>query len=283
LADPATPPLAADEVARALAEDRAIEDITTRLLGASASTPMVGRFVAGARCVVAGTYLVGEVYRQLDPDVRVEVSVGEGDWAEPGATIATARGAAHALLAGERVSLNFLQRLSGIATSTRRVVDAVAGTGAVITDTRKTTPGLRAFEKYAVRAGGGTPHRTSLADAILFKDNHWVVLSAHGRRLADALRAAPPGIAIEVEVETDEQLEEALAAGVTRILADNQTPARIAEWVRRAGPGVAIEASGGITAESARAYAEAGARFISIGALTHSAPSVAIGFELSPA
>lgn len=250
-------------------------------MGPATSLPVVGRFVAGGRIVVAGTHVVGEVYAQLDPDVRVEVSVGDGEWAEPDATVATARGAAHALLAGERVSLNFLQRLSGIATMTRRAVDAVVGTGVVITDTRKTTPGLRALEKYAVRAGGGTPHRASLADAILFKDNHWVLLSAHGGRLADALRAAPPGLAVEVEVETDEQFEEALAAGVTRILADNQPPARIAEWVRRAGPRVAIEASGGITVDTARAYAEAGARFISIGALTHSPPSVAIGFELA--
>jgi len=281
LAEQITPPLATDEVARALAEDRATEDITTRLLGSVTDSLASGRLVAGAGFVVAGLPVVSEVYRQLAPSVTVTAATVDGSWVDRGATLATAHGAAGVLLSGERVSLNFLQRLSGIATATRRAVDAVAGTGAVITDTRKTTPGLRALEKHAVRVGGGTSHRMSLADGILFKDNHWVVLSGSGERLADALRRAPTGVPVEVEVETDEQLEEALAAGVTRILADNQPPTRIAEWVRRAGSGVAIEASGGITLETVRGYADAGARFISIGALTHSAPAVSIGFELS--
>ena len=280
MAEPPVPPPAADDVARALTEDHATEDVTTRLLGPAGELPVVGRFVAGDRFVVAGCHVIAEVYGQLDSTVRVDLSIDDGAWVDSGAVIATARGPAAALLGGERVALNFLQRLSAIATITRRTVDAVAGTGATITDTRKTTPGLRALEKYAVRVGGGTPHRMSLADGILFKDNHWVVLSARRARLADALHQAPAGVPIEVEVETDEQLEEALAAGVTRILADNQPPARLAEWVRRAGPGVAIEASGGITVETARAYAEAGARFISIGALTHSAAAVPVGFEL---
>ncbi len=243
--------------------------------------PAVGRFVAGARCVVAGLPVVAEVFRQLEPAARVEPEAGEGTWVDAGTTIATVRGTAQALLAGERVSLNFLQRLCAVATTTRRAVDLVAGTGAIITDTRKTTPGLRALEKYAVRIGGGSSHRASLADAILFKDNHWAVLAADQRGLADVLRSAPAGVLVEVEVETDAQLEQVLAAGVTRILADNQPPERIAEWVRRAGSGVEIEASGGITPETALTYAEAGARYISMGALTHSAAAVPIGLELT--
>ncbi|MGH2670546.1 MAG: nicotinate-nucleotide diphosphorylase, partial [bacterium] len=186
------------------------------------------------------------------------------------------------LLASERVALNFLQRLSGIATLTRRMVEAVAGTGARITHTRKTTPGLRDLERYAVRVGGGVDNRASLADAVFWKDNHWVLLGATGRRLRDVLTAAtaPRGLPVVVEVETEAQLEEALAAGVTHILADNQPPERVAGWVRRAGPGVTMQASGGITVENAAAYARAGARLISVGALTHSAPAAAIGFEL---
>ena len=184
------------------------------------------------------------------------------------------------LLAGERVALNFLQHLSGIATLTRRAVDAVAGTGARITHTRKTTPGLRALERYAVRVGGGVENRGSLAEAVLWKDNHWAMLDRAGRTLAKVLSSAPPGLPIVVEAETDAQLEEALAAGVTHILADNQSPDRVAAWVRRAGPGVTIQASGGILPETALAYAAAGAQLISIGALTHSAPAAPISFEL---
>src|SRR5207249_1658035 len=187
---------------------------------------------------------------------------------------------ARALLAGERVALNFLQRLSGIATLTRRAVDAVAGTGARITHTRKTTPGLRALERYAVRVGGGVENRGSLAAALLWKDNHWALLDHTGGSLRDVLRAAPRDLPIVVEAETVEQLDEALAAGVTHILADNQSPETIAAWVRRAGSGVTMQASGGITAENAAAYARAGAHLISIGVLTHSAPAAPIGFEL---
>jgi nicotinate-nucleotide pyrophosphorylase (carboxylating) len=205
----------------------------------------------------------------------------DGTRAHPNGVIATVRGRARVLLAGERVALNFLQRMSGIATLARRAVDAVAGTGAAVTDTRKTTPGLRALEKYAVRMGGGVNHRLSLADAVLWKDNHWQLLGPSGRPLRDVLAGAPAGLPITVEVESDVQLEAALAAGARRVLVDNQPPDRVAAWVRRAGPGVAIEASGGITPETAAAYAKAGARYISIGALTHSARAVGIRFELS--
>jgi nicotinate-nucleotide pyrophosphorylase (carboxylating) len=177
------------------------------------------------------------------------------------------------------VALNFLQRLSGIATLTRRAVDAVAGTGAVITDTRKTTPGLRALEKYAVRAGGGENHRLSLADAVLWKDNHWELLAHAGGTLGEVLRAVPAGVPVTVEVETEAQLEAALAAGVARVLVDNQPPDRVAAWVRRLGP-VPVEASGGITPETAPAYARAGARYISLGGLTQAAPAAALRLDL---
>ena len=269
-----------EEVRRALAEDRAREDITSRLLGANALLPASGRFVVEERCVVAGLPIAALAFRELDPDSSLRTCVDEGDWADPGGAIATIRTSGAALLGAERTALNFVQRLSAIATLTRRAVDAVAGTGAVITDTRKTTPGLRALEKYAVRVGGGVNHRASLADGVLFKDNHWALLERTS--LQEALAGAPQGVEAIVEVETPEQLEQALAAGVRRILVDNQPPERIAGWVKRAGPEVAIEASGGITSYTARAYADAGARYISIGALTHSARAAGIRLEIPP-
>ncbi len=269
------------EVRRALAEDAASRDVTTALLGALADTPAVGRFIAEESCVVAGCPVARGVFRQIDPTVEFTEQVPDGARAAPGGVIAIVRGRARALLAGERVALNFLQRLSGIATLTRRAVDAVAGTGAEITDTRKTTPGLRALEKYAVRTGGGVNHRLSLADAVLWKDNHWQLLARGGRELREVLAAVPADTPVTVEVESDAQLAAALAAGARRVLVDNQAPERVAAWVRRVGPGVAIEASGGITPESAAAYARAGARYISIGALTHSARAVSIRLDLS--
>ena len=274
-------PLGADEVRRALVEDRTDDDLTTRLLGARADSPVIGRFVSEGRFVVAGLPIVTRVFQQLDPAARFEASMPEGDWTRAGATVATVHTTARVHLAGERVALNFLQHLSGIATLTRRAVDAVAGTGARITHTRKTTPGLRALERYAVLAGGGVENRSSLAHAILWKDNHWALLDAGEGSLKRAMGNAPPGVEVMVEVENDAQLEQALGAGVRHILADNQTPDRIAAWVQRAGPGVTIQASGGITVDTARAYGEAGAGLISIGALTHSVPAAPIHYELA--
>lgn len=271
--------LGADEVRRALAEDHATDDVTTRLLGEAAERPATGAFVVEEPCVVAGLPVVREVFAQLGAPDALEGRAAEGDRAEAGTVVAVARAPARLLLAGERTALNFLQRLSGIATLTRRAVDAVAGTGAVITDTRKTTPGLRVLEKYAVRVGGGENHRLHLADAILWKDNHWKLLG--NAALADVLCRAPGGLPVIVEVESAEQMEEAIEAGAQRILVDNVAPAGLAGWVRRAGPEAAIEASGGIRPETARAHAAAGARYISIGALTHSPPAVAIRFDLT--
>ena len=265
-------------VIQALDEDRASHDVTTQLLGATADEVTEARFEAEARFVVAGVPVVAEVFQQLDPDATLTTGVEEGAIVTPGTTIATARATARALLGGERVALNFLQRLCGIATITRQAVDAVAGTNARITHTRKTTPGLRALELYAVRVGGGVDNRASLGDAVLWKDNHWALLD--GGSLRDALAHAPAGVPVIVEVESDAQLDAALAARVTHVLVDNQSPDQVAAWVRRAGPGVTIQASGGITPDSARAYATAGAHLIAIGALTHSAPSVPIRFEI---
>ena len=274
-------PLGLAEVRRALEEDRAPEDVTTRLLGAAAGRPASAAFIAEGHFTVAGLPIVGRVYAEVDRDACLEPVAREGAWVEPGAVLARVRAPAATLLAGERVALNFLQRLCGIATLTRRAVEAVAGTAARITHTRKTTPGLRALERYAVTVGGGVANRGSLAEAVLWKDNHWALLGAGD--LAAALAAAPPGVPVVVEVEDEAQLERALAAGVRHILADNQTPERVAAWVRRAGPGVTVQASGGITPESARHYAQAGAALISIGALTHSAPAAPIRCDIHEA
>ena len=273
-------PLGQAEVRRALAEDLASGDVTTRLLGAAAKRAAALRFVAEAPFVVAGLPLVELTFKELDHDAQLEIQVPDGSRADQGAIVATARGTAAALLSGERVALNFLQRLSGIATLTRRAVDAVAGTGARITHTRKTTPGLRALECYAVRTGGGVDNRASLADVVMWKDNHWALLDGGGAGLAQALKAVPPGLPVIVEVENEPQLDAALAAGVNHLLVDNQTPERLGAWARRAGPGITIQASGGIRADTARAYAEAGAALIAIGALTHSAPAALIRCEL---
>ncbi|MBI1723133.1 MAG: carboxylating nicotinate-nucleotide diphosphorylase [Gemmatimonadetes bacterium] len=277
-----TEPLGREEARRALDEDRARDDVTTALVGHAGDRPVEGIVRTQERCVVAGLPVAREVFMLLDPAAELDQQVAEGEWVEPGACVATVRAPARTLLAGERTALNFLQRLSGIATLTREAVDTVRGTGAIVTDTRKTTPGLRALEKYAVRVGGGENHRYSLGDAVLWKDNHWALLRAEGGTLRDALAAVPRGLPVTVEVEDEAQLEEALAAGVARVLVDNQPPDVVAAWACRCGPGVAIEASGGITVETAVAYARAGARYVSIGALTHSARAVAMSLAIRP-
>jgi len=268
--------LGLEEVRRALLEDRACDDVTTRLLGVIGDRIATARFVAEGRFVVAGLPIAALVYRELDPTAELSAVAADGEWVERGATVATVRARARALLGGERVALNFVQRLSGIATPTRRAVDLVAGTGARITHTRKTTPGLRALECYAVRVGGGVANRASLADAVMWKDNHWALLDPRGPRLVDLLRHVPAGVPVVVEVETESQLVEALAAGATHLLIDNQPPERLAAWRQRAGPGITLQASGGITPEGARAYAQAGADLIAIGALTHSVTAALI-------
>ncbi len=266
---------------RALEEDAASRDVTTQLLGASADAKAIGRFRAEEDFVLAGLPVIEAVFRHLDADVAVAHDWEEGDAVREGATLAVVQASARVLLAGERVALNFVQRLSGIATITRRAVDTLAGTGAVVTDTRKTTPGLRTVEKYAVRVGGGVNHRRSLSDAILWKDNHWALLATESRSFNDAVRSAPPDLPLQVEVETEEQLETALAAGAKMLLIDNQPPEIVAQWSARAGPDVLIEASGGFAPADAGAFARAGAHRISIGALTHSPRAVSISFEIT--
>lgn len=273
------------EIARFLAEDVGAGDVTTATV-VPASALARGRIVAREACVVAGLDLTREVFAQLDAGLVCSPLVADGDAVPAGCTLADLAGAASAMLAGERVALNLLQRLSGIATITRRYVDAVAGTGTTISDTRKTTPGLRAFEKYAVRMGGGRNHRAGLFDAVLVKDNHIVAAGGLDAALR-ALARIPPGVPVQVEVDSLEQLRSVVANGVRAVLLDNMAPSVVAEAVRvvRAAPDGAhcwIEASGGVTLATVRAYADAGVDTISVGALTHSAPAVDLAIDVHP-
>jgi nicotinate-nucleotide pyrophosphorylase (carboxylating) len=270
-----------------LDEDVGSGDITTaRVVPPSARAH--GAIVARQPCIVAGLEVARMVFHELDSTVTVGAVAADGRWVNAGAAIARLHGKAAPILAGERLALNLLQRLSGIATLTDRYVDALAGTSVSVSDTRKTTPGLRLFEKYAVRVGGGRNHRMGLYDAILIKDNH--IAAAGG--LTPALKAAKAAQGnetiphpIQVEITSLAQVAEALAIGVDAVLLDNMSPKETADAVRaiRAHPGGAacwIEASGGITLENIRAYAQAGVDTISVGALTHSAPAVDIALDL---
>lgn len=244
-----------------------------------------GRFVTKAPMTLAGLEIAFEVFRLLDENLRAEIRHRDGNLLQPGDEPARVWADARALLSGERVALNLLQRLSGVATLTRKYVDAVAGTPAKILDTRKTTPGLRALEKYAVTAGGGTNHRQGLYDAILIKENH--IRMAGGVRQAIAAARSGKGRArfLEVEVTTLEELKEALALAPDIILLDNMTPPQVREAVEQArsmNKQVLLEASGGIALENVRQYALAGVDWISIGALTHSAPAADLSLEIEP-
>ncbi|HKA26937.1 MAG TPA: carboxylating nicotinate-nucleotide diphosphorylase [Gaiellaceae bacterium] len=226
--------------------------------------------------IVCGLEVARAVFAELDPDVRFEPLVADGDKTE--GDVARLEGRARALLAGERLALNVLGRLSGIATVTRRYVDEVAGTGAEILDTRKTTPGLRLLEKYAVRCGGGRNHRLALDDGILIKDNHLRVAGS----IASAVELAQAtGEEVEVECDTLEQVDEALAAGADLILLDNMTPPQLEQAVARTGGRAKLEASGGITLDNVRAIAETGVDFVSVGALTHSARALDVSMEVA--
>ena len=229
--------------------------------------------------VVCGLRAVETTFRALDPEIAFEAFASDGDAIEAPAIVARVIGSQRAILTGERVALNFLGRLSGIATLTRDYVDAVAGTSAAVLDTRKTTPGLRALEKHAVAAGGGRNHRFGLDDAILIKDNH---LRAAGSIDAAVEQVRKAGdLPIEVECDTLEQVGEALEAGVDAILLDNMTPSELRQAVQLAGGRARLEASGGITLDNIRAVAEAGVDEISVGAITHSARSLDVSLELT--
>jgi nicotinate-nucleotide pyrophosphorylase (carboxylating) len=268
-----------DTVARALAEDVGGGDVTTAAI-VPADTRARATISQKAPGVIFGLEVAEETFRQLDPGVRFQRLAEEGQWRE-GGPVLNIEGAARAILTGERTALNFLQRLSGIATITARHVRAVEGTGTEILDTRKTTPGLRALEKAAVAAGGGTNHRAGLYDAILIKENHAAIAGGVGEAVRRA-RDAAPELPLEVECRSLTEVDDALAAGATRLLLDNMTPARLREAVEHVAGRVELEASGGVRLEALPEIARTGVNFISVGALTHSAPALDLSLILKP-
>jgi nicotinate-nucleotide pyrophosphorylase (carboxylating) len=277
--EPLDPGLYREIVRRALAEDLGWGDVTTEAT-VHAAQQATGVILAKSPCVIAGMEVAFEAFRQLDPSLAVRADRADGDSCAAGDTVGIVRGSAASLLTAERTALNFLQRMSGIATLTRRFVDAAAGRITVL-DTRKTTPTLRVLEKYAVRAGGGVNHRSALDDGILIKDNH--VRLAGG--VAEALRrmkATGQEMPIEIEAQSLDQVDAAIAAGADIILLDNLSTADLAEAVRRIGGRAKTEISGGVSLERMPELARTGATYVSVGALTHSAAAVDLSFELEP-
>jgi nicotinate-nucleotide pyrophosphorylase (carboxylating) len=266
-----------DIVARALAEDVGDGDVTT-----AATVPEGARgrawITQKAPGVIYGLDLAVQTFRALDPGIAVERLVAEGEWRE-GGPVLELEGSARAILTGERTALNFLQRLSGVATMAARCVRAVEGTRATILDTRKTTPGLRALEKSAVAAGGATNHRFGLFDEILIKENHAALAGGVGEAVRKA-KAYAPDLPLEVECHTLAEVDEALAAGAPRILLDNMSAEELAHAVRHVAGRAGLEASGGVTLETLRAIASTGVDFISVGAITHSAPALDLSLLL---
>ena len=267
----------------ALEEDAGRGDITGEIL---VPPHLRGRasFLVKAEGVLAGLNVAGTVFRHVDASVRFKSLVKDGREVRPGDVIATVSGNVASILKAERVALNFLQRMSGVASLTARYVREVRGTKARIVDTRKTTPGLRLLEKYSVRMGGGRNHRFDLSDGVLIKDNHIAILRAAGCSLAEIVRdakaKAPPGLLFEVEVNTPEDAVTAAEAGAGTIMFDNMSPSEMTRAVKMLPKGVKTEASGGINLGNVRAAAESGVDIISIGALTHSAPALDISLEL---
>ncbi|MFD7653495.1 carboxylating nicotinate-nucleotide diphosphorylase [Actinosynnema sp. NPDC059797] len=264
-------------IATALAEDLRYGPDATTEATVPADAVAVAELTPRAAGVLAGIPVALEVFRQVT-EVEVLEQRADGDKAVPGEPALVLRGPTRGLLTAERTALNLVCHLSGVATLTAAWVEAVAGTGAAIRDSRKTLPGLRLLEKYAVRCGGGVNHRLGLGDAVLIKDNH-VRAAGSVRAAMAAVRAHAPDLACEVEVDSLEQLDEAVAEGAELVLLDNFTPADCAEAVRRAG-GVRLEASGGLTLDVARAYAETGVDYLAVGGLTHSAPALDLGLDL---
>jgi nicotinate-nucleotide pyrophosphorylase (carboxylating) len=278
---PLDPALYRDIVRRALDEDLGGKaDITTDATVASSARAR-GQFVVKANCVLAGLDVALLCFRLLDVDVHMAVSKCDGQRCVDGEIVAEMAGSARTLLAGERTALNFLQRLSGIATMTSRFVEAARGRITVL-DTRKTTPTLRVLEKYAVRAGGATNHRFGLFDGVLIKDNH-VALAGSVTAAVLQARSSHPDVAIEVEADTIEQVHEAVGAGADTVLLDNMTTDDIRRAVQLAHGRVKFEISGGVTLGRMPELAATGADFVSVGALTHSAPAVDISFDIVPA
>lgn len=261
-----------DAVRRALAEDVGSGDITTQLC-VPAEAQATGRMFARQSLTLAGVELLPLIF----PDCSVRLHHASGARLDSGAEIATLGGSARALLTAERTALNFVQRLSGIATLTAEYVKAVEGSGCRILDTRKTTPGLRRLEKMAAAAGGAVNHRMGLYDAVLIKNNH---ISAAGGVRAALERTRGAGVPVEIEVRTCAELDEALACGATHLLLDNLTPDQAREWIAHIAKRATVELSGGITLTTVRAYSETGADFVSVGALTHSARAANLNFRL---
>jgi nicotinate-nucleotide pyrophosphorylase (carboxylating) len=268
-------------IERALAEDIGSGDLTT-LATVDASLVASGRFIARQPLIVCGAELLEIIFEQLGGVEFLAVHLPSGERAADGDVIASVRGHARTLLTGERVALNFLQRLSGIATLSRKYTDAVAGTGCKILDTRKTTPGLRRLEKWATHSGGVMNHRMGLFDAILIKNNH-ITAAGSVTQALEKVRAAgiPDGVRIEIEVRTRVELEEALTFAADHLLLDNLTPHEAAEWIQFINGRAKVELSGGMRLESLRDYATAGADYISVGAITHSATAADINFRVS--
>ena len=279
---PIAEPLVEAAIRAALAEDLGLSgDITTNATVA-ADARAVAMIATRKDGVVSGLQLAEAAFRALDADVVFKIAHGDGTPVKAEDVIATVSGKARAILTGERVALNFMGRMSGIATLTRRYVDAIKGTNAKIADTRKTTPGLRAFEKYAVRCGGGQNHRTGLFDAVLIKDNHIVAAGGLSRAIEAARASAGRMVKIEVEVDTLDQLREVLNHKVDAVLLDNMSPAQLKEAVALVAGRCLTEASGGVNLDTVRAIAETGVDMISVGALTHSAPVLDLGLDFAP-
>jgi len=277
-------PSAIDLIRRALGEDLGPGDITSECF-IPANHRSSARILAKENGVLAGTEVALEVFRQIDPSIEVELLKRDGEVIAPGDTILNAHGPTRALLSAERTALNFLQRLSGIATLTRRFVDAVAGTKAVILDTRKTTPGLREFERLAVRAGGGVNHRFGLFDRVLAKDNHLAVTgdAAGLQRAIDEAKKRAPDILVEIEADTLEQVRLLCdLRGIDIILLDNMSNDQLLQAVQiRGNKKILLEASGGVNLDTVAAIAATGIDQISVGALTHSARAIDLSMEIS--
>lgn len=278
---PPAPSILAGLVQQALAEDLGRGDITTQ---ACVEPSVRGTAMLNARepLVVCGLPVIEEVFSQIDLLVDIDPQVADADSVEADATVAILRGPAASILIGERVALNFMQRMSGVATMTRRYVDAVpGGCRTRITDTRKTTPGLRALERYAVRCGGGHNHREDLSSAVLIKDNHIAAAGGLTQAVLRAREYAPHTCRVECEVDSQEHLEEAMAAGVDIVMLDNFSDAQVQDAVAFIDGRAIIEVSGGITLERIPVLAELGANVISVGALTHSSPACDLGLDWS--
>jgi nicotinate-nucleotide pyrophosphorylase (carboxylating) len=277
------PAYVSDLIARALAEDLAGGVDVTSVATVPADQTATGDLVARADGVVAGLPVAVAVFAAVDPAVVVEPRVADGDRVRRGDVLATVTGPTRSLLTAERTALNLLCHLSGVATATAAWVAAVAGTGAAVRDTRKTTPGLRALEKYAVRCGGGVNHRMSLSDAALVKDNH-VVAAGGVAKAYELVRERYPDLPVEVECDSVADVAEAVAAGADLVLLDNMSPAEMTEAVAVTRPArTRTEASGGLTLDRARAVAATGVDYISVGALTHSAKVLDIALDLREA